>query len=110
MRSHAGALPCLPPLQRRIVPSVPPSTPVERSSAPMSSVPEPYHGTVGHISYCGFCTRAVSALGRPGDLRGPRNHQRHVVGHRLLPTAFLDHTMRLTTPIFLPGPSLSTTT
>src|SRR5262245_47854762 len=49
MLSHAGTLAFAPPLQRRTVPSVHPYAPVERSSAPMSSLPEPPHWTVGHL-------------------------------------------------------------
>src|SRR5215831_12434669 len=47
--SHAGALPFASTLQRRTAPSVHPYAPVERSSAAMSSLPEPPHWTVGHI-------------------------------------------------------------
>src|SRR5262245_12825281 len=49
MLSHAGALAFTPPLQRRTVPSIYPYAPVERSSAAMSSLPEPPHWTVGHL-------------------------------------------------------------
>src|SRR5215510_12350556 len=49
MLSHAGTLAFAPPLQRRTVPSVPPYAPVARSSAPMSSLPESPHWTVGHL-------------------------------------------------------------
>src|SRR5262249_40376060 len=49
MRSHAGARPFAPPLQRRPVPRLPPYAPVERSSPAVSPVPEPPHWPVGHV-------------------------------------------------------------
>src|SRR5215510_5170135 len=49
MLSHASTLPFAPPLQRRPVQSLPPYAPVERPSAAMSALPEPRHGTLGHV-------------------------------------------------------------
>src|SRR5437588_5853895 len=50
MLSQAGALPFASTLQRRTVPSLHPYAPVERPSTAMSSLPEPPHWPLGHVS------------------------------------------------------------
>src|SRR5262245_15054929 len=46
---HASALPSASTLQRRTVPSVHPYSPVERSAAAMSALPEPPHWRLGYV-------------------------------------------------------------
>ena len=67
---HAGALVSPPPLQRRTVSSLHPYAAVERSSAPMSPVPEPRRRSLGHVPlptrckryWCNGCKRTFNDL------------------------------------------------
>jgi hypothetical protein len=57
MRSHAGALACASPLQRRTVPSLHPYAPMERSPTAVPPMPEPPHRTLGPLPLPPGCRR-----------------------------------------------------